>query len=128
METQEEIIERNLVNYVFAMDKAALFIAALSTVPAEEIGFLQVWNAQKVQSKLFEQGENKLFEYTPVWCMQVDFKPEHAAFRAQAESESLFYVPDDTSDRTLINEFFNTPPNEYSLTLTNYLQSISKVV
>jgi hypothetical protein len=123
-ETQEPL---NNVLYVFGMEAAALFTAALMQIPTDEIGRYSVWNALKVKEKIFESEENgKIYRYETVWCLLTDFRDEHAHLRANAEANSLFYAPDNLSDRTLINEFFNAVPEDYSESLQSYMQSIGK--
>jgi hypothetical protein len=123
-EVQEPL---NNVIYVFGMEAASLFTAALTQIPTDEIGRYSVWNALKVKEKIFESEEHgKIYRYETVWCLLTDFRDEHAHLRAQAEANSLFYAPDDPTNRSLINEFFNTVPEDYSETLQDYLSEIGK--
>ena len=118
---------RNLVLYVFAIELAEAFTQALNSLPAEEVGYFQVWNATKVRGILFQSESQRIADLVPVWCLSVDFRPEHSALRAQAEQLSLFYQPEDPADRRFTNEFFNSVPAEYTPEMLAYLAEIGKV-
>lgn len=116
----------NNVLYVFSLDKAEAFMQALQSVPTEEIGNFETWNATRQTALLFEQADNKIYDLQPVFCLSTDFREEHAALRTAAEAESLFYYPIYDEDKRLINEFFGLPENQ-SQEYIAYMQSIGKL-
>jgi hypothetical protein len=124
MSEEIEQIERAPTIYVFGLDKISTFIEVLNFVPRDEIGHLSFWNATKINELVFELNDNRLYNYQQVWCLSVDFKPEHQHLKSLAEQESLFYAKDDPENRTLINQFFGS--QEKDIDYYNYLASIGK--
>lgn len=123
----EQMPLRQDVVYVFGIDKADAFINALQSIPSEEIGFLQVWTALKKKKLLFSDEKlGNIFDFEPVFCLQTDFKEEHAFLRKRAESESLFYHPVYDDNKQMINLFFELDEQRPQF-FVEYMQSIGKM-
>ena len=126
IEENLEIIPTNPILYVFEMHKVDAFMLSINSIPPEEIGSYLVWNALQKEELLYSSTSGgEVYKHKEVFCLQTDFKEEHAALRQAAEQQSVFYCPILEHDKKFINEFFGLP-SERSPEYQDYLISINK--
>lgn len=125
MEENFEIIPKNTIDYIFSIEKAAMFMEVINQLPEEEIENFNVRTLTRLKAIVFESPRFGSIENREcLFSVITDFKKEHAHIRTMAEQESIFYAP--IEQTTLFGEFLNFLPASYSPELLAYLESIGK--